>query len=96
MNGTLPEDLPSAVVVKTPDNMSVKSLSHHTSSTTHTISAYPNMTGAVAFSIPDKGEVRDDTTSSKLEHLANASHANVSIKAVQNVARLFKVMQLAG
>jgi hypothetical protein len=54
------------------------------------------MTGAVALIVPDKGEVRDDTTSSKVEHLANANHTNVSIKAIQNVPRLFKVMQLAG
>ncbi len=44
---------------------------------------------------PESGEVRDDNVSSKLEHLANASHTNVRIKAIQNVARLFKVMQLA-
>jgi hypothetical protein len=75
--------------------MSVKRLSHHTSSTIHTILAYPNMTGAVALSMPDRGEVRDYSVSSKLEYLANASHTNVSIKAIQNVARLCKVMQLA-
>ncbi len=98
MNGALAEDLPSAVVVKIPDpdNTSVKRLSHHTSSSTHTILAYPNMTGAVALSVPDKGEVCEDTASSKLEHLAKASHTNVSIKAIQNVARLFKVMQVSG
>jgi len=89
MKGTVPEELPSLIIVKIPDSTPVKCLSHHTASMTHIILAYPNMTGAVSLSVPDRGEVHDDTTSSKLEHLANTSFTNVSIKAIQNVARLF-------
>jgi hypothetical protein len=89
MNCTVPEELPSSIIVKIPDRTSVKHLSHHTASTTRTILAYPNMTGAVSLSFPDRGEVRDDTTSLKLEHLANTSYTNISIKAIQNVAPLF-------
>jgi hypothetical protein len=96
MNGTKPEALPSSISVKITDGTSVKRLSHHTSSTTHTILAYPNMTGAVFLSVPNRTAVHDDTSRSKLEHLANASHTNISIKAIQNVARLFAVMKLAG
>jgi hypothetical protein len=35
--------------------------------------------------MPDIGEVCDDTVSSKLEYIGNASHTNISIKAIQNV-----------
>jgi hypothetical protein len=37
MNGSVLEDLPNSIIVKIPDNTSVKRLSHHTASTTHTI-----------------------------------------------------------
>ncbi len=49
------------------------------------------MTGAASLNILQRGGMIHDTTSSKLEHLANACHTNISIKAIHNVARVFKV-----
>jgi hypothetical protein len=86
LNGCTPEDLASAMVVKIPDNTSVKRLSHRTSSTIHIILAYPNMTGTVALSMPDKGEVRDDTVSSGGQ--ISTKHLKTSIRPFFATCRL--------
>jgi hypothetical protein len=69
--------------------MLVKCLSHYTSFTLHSIVGYPNMTGAISLSRPSVESSTSEVVSSKMDSLANASNTNISIKAIQNAARLF-------
>ena len=87
MNGQDAATMAACPTARIDSDVSLKRLSHHTSITTHTIVAHPNMSSAVTLSRPIIGS--DNAGSNKLDQLANAVNTNVSIKAIQNVARYF-------